>query len=91
MALSPLNELYTGNLLGQFRIAGGGATFEYSATKMDDRPFGPEFACKVWLTDGAFRWAKILRTVAYVVTDEAADGSPVTERWEIRAHKEYDA
>ncbi len=91
MALSPLSETYTGNLLGKFRNTETRVWFEYSTSALADRPFGPEFGCKVWLHDGSFRWAKVLRTVAYVVTDEAADGSPITERWEISAHKEYDA
>ncbi len=89
MALSPLDETYTGNLLGQFRNTMTRVIFEYSLGEADDRPFGHEYSCKIWLQDGAFRWAKILKTVAYVVVDEAADGSPVTERWEISAHKEY--
>jgi len=31
-----------------------------------------------------FRFGRILKTVAYVAIDEAADGSPVLEKWQIR-------
>jgi len=36
------------------------------------------------------RYAKILKTVAYVVIDENADGTPVVEKWNIKKFKNYD-
>ena len=36
------------------------------------------------LSGWPFRFARVLRTVAYIATDEAEDGSPVWERWGIR-------
>jgi hypothetical protein len=29
------------------------------------------------------------KTVAYVVIDEAADGSPVVEKWKLRGHRVF--
>lgn len=87
MATAPLTQVEAGTLYGRFKNTETRVQFEYGDAP--DRPFGPEYCCAVYLRDGAFRYAKVLRTVAYVVVDEAEDGSPVTERWEIRAHKEY--
>ena len=36
------------------------------------------------------RYAKILKTVAYVVIDENPDGSPVVEKLYIKKHRNYD-
>lgn len=36
------------------------------------------------------RYAKILKTVAYVVVGENANGSPVVEKWAIKKFKNYD-
>ena len=53
-------------------------------------PFGSEFGQKILLNrknrddNWDFRWANVKKTVAYVVVDEAADGSPITEKWRIR-------
>lgn len=86
MALAPLDKVET--TLGQFALAKNrNVYFDYGPAT--DRPFGDEYSCAVWVGDGTFRYAKVLRTIAYVVVDEAADGSPVTERWEICKHKEY--
>jgi len=40
--------------------------------------------------DNHRRFAKVLKTVAYVVTDIDDDGEPVVQKWEIKDHKEYD-
>lgn len=87
MAYAALKELDSGNVLGRFINAETRAVFEYGV--VGDLPFGPEYRCAVWLSDGSFRYAKVLRTVAYVVVDEDECGGPVVERWEIRQHKEY--
>ena len=57
MALAPLDEYYAGRkCLGQFRNAETGVAFEYSMAII--RPFGPEYCCAVWMSDGSFRYAK---------------------------------
>lgn len=40
-------------------------------------------------TADGFRYANIKKTVAYVVVDEAADGSAVFSRWSISNYKEH--
>lgn len=41
------------------------------------------------LTDNNRRAVRLLKTVAYVAIDEAADGSAVWEKWLIRDLREY--
>ncbi len=87
MARAPLSEYHAGRILGQFRHAKTDVTFEYSMARV--RPFGAEYCYAVWMVDGSFRYAKVLRTVAYVVLAEGNGGTPITERWELRGHREY--
>jgi len=35
------------------------------------------------------RYAKVLKTVAYLVTDEDECGEPVVERWDIKKFRSY--
>jgi len=48
---------------------------------------------KVWIgaviNDQGYRYAKVMKTVAYVVVDEDDDGQPVVEKWYIKNNKEY--
>ena len=48
----------------------------------------------VWVGDTAgggqgWRHAKVLKTVAYVVTDEDDYGMPVVEKWKLKKNNEY--
>ena len=36
-----------------------------------------------------WRFARVLKTVAYIVVDEADDGTPEVQKWAIRCHKTY--
>jgi hypothetical protein len=57
------------------------ARFEYRAnTRTDINDFPHEIA----MSDGSFRFAKVLKTVVYVVTDEDEYGQPVVEKWNIK-------
>lgn len=85
MAYAALSQLPT--TAGMFVEADTHNTFEYSVP-CADAPW-PEYPHRVWVSLGTFRWGKILSTVAYVVTDEAADGSPVTERWRLTKRRLY--
>jgi hypothetical protein len=38
---------------------------------------------------GETRFARILKTVAYVCVDESADGSPILQRWPIKKLTHY--
>ena len=84
MAFAPNSETDTGRVAGEFR-ADTGVFFQFS-TAMDEaeRLFGAEFDRKVWMSDGSFRFAKVMKTRVKVVVDEAADGSAVVEVWNTR-------
>ncbi len=71
-----------GSIRGSFRNAETDVFFEFSVAP--DCPFGPEFDMAVWMSDGTFRNAKVMKTRAFVVVDEAADGSPVVEKWVVK-------
>ena len=77
-------------ILGQFRESDHGQFFEYAA-----RPegFGGDFAPEaqhiVYIGGGSFRFARVLKTVAYVVVDEEENETSVEERWSIKHHNQY--
>lgn len=85
MAFAPLVEVECRNVAGQFRHAETGRVFDYTPPR--ETPF-EGYAARVFVLDG-FRYAKVLKTVAYVVVDEDADGGPVVEKWSIRGHRIY--
>jgi hypothetical protein len=76
-------------ILGEFRLCDASGVFEYS-----DRPAGDrggvwaEYPQRIFTADGD-RAARVGKTVAYVVIDEAADGSPVVEKWKLRGHRVF--
>lgn len=84
-------------VLGQFREADQGHTFEY-AQRVDSAFDSPstdhwgnaEFPHVVYVGPDQTRYARVLKTVAHVVVDEDEYGQPVTETWNLRGHKEYD-
>lgn len=82
-------------IAGMFREADYGHTFEYAERMGDERAaVWPEFPHLIYVgTPGCTetRKARVLKTVAYIVTDEAADGSPVVEKWSLRGHRQYGA
>ncbi len=80
-----------GSIRGSFRNAETDAFFEFSECPEDERCFGPEFNMKVWMSDGTFRFAKVMKTRAFVVVDEADDGSAVTEKWVTKQARFFDA
>ena len=46
---------------------------------------------KVWVgpMGEEYRWARVLKTVVYIVVDEAADGTPVVDKWSVNQHRSY--
>ena len=84
MALSPLNT----ETQGRFREVENDTYFDFSVP-LHEPVFGPEFDVIVWVNGGSYRWAKVLKTVAYIVVDENPDGSPVVEKWKIKQYKKY--
>lgn len=78
---------------GAFRLPETNKNFEFIERNACDLPtFAPDFPHRVFVgaagTDT--RCARVLKTVAYVVVDEAADGSPVVEKWAIANFRKYD-
>lgn len=69
---------------GRFTEKEFGKHFSYRVTS-DAWALGHGLAHEVHVLDGV-RFARILGTVAHVAVDEAADGSPVLEKWRISAH-----
>lgn len=77
-------------LLGGFSGPAGGR-FEYVARDTSAEAFWTDYPHRVYVgVDGDSRVARVLKTVAHVIVDEAADGSPVVERWPLRGHDIYD-
>lgn len=63
--------------------------FEFTDLNGHPSPF-PGYEHRVFVGDqGQTRFARVLKTVAYIVTDEGDDGSPITEKWNIRNYREY--
>ena len=91
MCIAPYNNepgMIQPRLLGAFDTVFG-AHFEYSARPEGDRQgMWPGYPHRVFTIDGD-RAALVLKTVAYVITDELEDGSPVFEKWELKRHKAY--
>lgn len=88
MSFAPIADLHRNLIAGCFTEAEIGNHFEYS--RAADGEFVPfaGFDHKVYCGPlGEFRWAKVIATRAYICTDEAADGSPVIDRWVIRNHR----
>lgn len=80
MTLRELNE-------GEFQECDHGNYFTYRKT---DNLWAIEqgFMHEVDVLDGV-RFARVLKTVAYVCTDEDADGKAVFEKWNIKNHSLY--
>lgn len=77
-------------ILGCFTHRETNMHFEYAERRWFCDDFAPDFPHIVYVGEhGDCRLARVLQTVAYVVVDEAADGSPVVEKWQIKAHRHY--
>lgn len=77
-------------VLGQFDEAEFGKSFEYAERRWHCDDFAPEMPHIIYVgPHQEARLAKVLKTVAYVVVDEDADGQPVIEKWAIRRHRIY--
>lgn len=76
-------------ILGAFVEADFGQTFEFAQRRDDEfAAVWPEFPHIVYVHGGT-RYARVLKSVAYVVVDEAEDGSPVVEKWATRRFRQY--
>lgn len=80
-------------ILGFFREHDAGCPFEYAERRHPDDSFAPEFPHIVYIGPPSKvtpHLAKVLDRVAYIVTDEAPDGSPIVTKWRIWSHRKYD-
>lgn len=69
-----------------------GKTFEYGRRVHDfTNGFAPlsDFPYIVFVGNRSFRYAKVKKTIAYVVVDEDKNGKPVVEKWQIKNHRYY--
>lgn len=94
MAFAPYtNDRLTpeqGRLLGSFRAKDTDALFEWAERPEGDRgDWRPEWKQVIFMSDGSTRLALVLKTIVWVVVDEASDGSPVAEKWAIKQRREY--
>ena len=95
MAFAPHTNTDYGNgkdvpiLIGQFTEKDNGNIFEYA-----ERPaglggdFAPDAKHIVYVGGGQYRFARVLKTVAHIATDDA-DGFPIFERWNIKPHHHH--
>ena len=75
--------------LGVFTLAENGNRFEYRANDTGFQELEFPFLVAVGPLGEDFRFARILKTRAYLAVDEDAAGNPVVERWIIRDHRQY--
>jgi len=76
-------------LLGSFRGADFGAYFEYAVRPADGIEFAPDLPHIVYTIDG-YRYAKVLKTVAWVAAHVQGQDDPVLQKWAIKEHRVYD-
>ena len=86
---------YTKDPIGSFTEKEHGNNFEYSLNDdTDDFTLSivENYPHKVWIgntvNDSGWRYARVLKTVAYIIVDEDNDG-PVLERWFLKKNTEY--
>ena len=81
MTLKELNE-------GEFQESDFGNYFTYRKT---DNLWAIEqgFMHEIDVGNGGVRFARVLKTVAYVCVDEDAEGKAVFEIWRIKKHNRY--
>lgn len=77
-------------ILGCFAETSEGNIFEYAERRHPDDDFAPEMPHMIFVGNAETRLARVLKTVAYIVVDEDAAGHPVIEKWDIKAHRDYD-
>ena len=94
MAFAPIEVCFPphgdGTILGSFDEKEYGKYFEFSE---NNENFYTEYPHKVWVTtpwhmDGGWRFAKVLKTVAYILANDE-DGNDVVEKWAIKKYQEY--
>jgi hypothetical protein len=75
-------------VLGCFNEKDYGCHFEYAIRPVDGVEFAEDCPHIIYVQDG-YRYAKVLKTVAWVVIGEHEDGSPIYDKWNIKQHRVY--
>ena len=84
---------HTQNPIGVFVERDTGNHFEFSIN--EDHMAADEnggFTHKVWVGDtigSPYRYAVVMKTVAYIAVDEDDEGLPVVEKWYLKKCREY--
>jgi len=90
-----------GSILGGFNEKDYGHFFEFSQNlgedAIDQLMLGLGYPHKIWVASPSqaeasgyrYRYGKVLKTVAHLVTDEADDGSVIVEKWNIKGRTDY--
>ena len=80
-------------ILGAFNECRQGNRFEFTSRSEEEKnTFAPDYPHKVFVGLWGFeesRAARVLKTIAYVVVDEDAEGNPVVEKWSTKNWVEY--
>lgn len=93
MAYAPEHTYFDkgdGSIIGSFTEKEYGKHFEFSENREVD---GWTYPHKVWVStpwhmDEGWRYAKVLKTVAYILTNDE-DGNDVVEKWYTKQHRLY--
>ena len=88
MALAPMS---VEPVLGEFVEKEIGNYFHWSENNHCFMDFHKDFPHLVWVggLGQQYRYAEVLKTVAYICVDEDECGLPVVEKWFIKNRKEY--
>ena len=84
-----------GTIRGCFEEKTCGGFFEFSLnTEETDFVSMEDYPHKIWVSnnpinDSGWRYARVLKTVVYVVVDEDDYGNPVVQKWDIKKHRTY--
>ena len=78
---------FTGTILGSFVEKDVRGMHEYSPNT-DEMTGSWDFPHILHTLDG-YRYARVLKTVAYIAVDEDEYGQPVVEKWNITSHRTY--
>ena len=71
---------------GFFQEKEYGRYFDYYDVNLYDDGYTPfdGYEHRVHIGHNQTRYAKVLKTVAYIVVDESEDGKPVLEKWKLK-------
>ena len=82
-----------GSIIGCFNLKENNNLFEYSTNKggfgaLDGWPHRVYVSTNP-VNDSGWRYARVLKTVAYIVIDEDEYGDAVIEKWDIKKQRTY--